>query len=49
MFSLFHDLRFVLCSLHLDVVRTQRIMDFFIFITHKSTWSETLITWGIVS
>ena len=28
MFSL-RDLRFLLCSLHVDVVRAQRIMDFF--------------------
>ena len=39
MFSL-HDLRFVLCSLDLDVLRAQRIIGFFILITHKSTRSE---------
>ena len=39
------DLRFVLCSLHLDVVRAQRIMGCFIVITHKSTRSEKPIDW----
>ena len=39
MFSL-RDLRFVFCSRDLDVLRAQRIMDFFILITHKSTRSE---------
>ena len=34
MFSL-RDLRFVLCSLDLDVLRLQRIMGFFIIVTHK--------------
>ena len=44
MFSL-HDLRFVLCSLDFDVLRAQRIIGFFIFITHNSMRSEYLITW----
>ena len=44
MFSL-RDLRFVLCSRDLDVLRAQRIMGFFILITHKSTRSENQITW----
>ena len=44
MFSL-RDLRFVLCSRDLDVLRAQRIMGFFILITHKSPPSENLITW----
>ena len=35
MFSL-RDLCFVLCSRDLDVQRAQRIMGFFILITHKS-------------
>ena len=39
------DLRFVLCSLDLDVLRAQRIIAFFILITHKSTRSENLIIW----
>ena len=43
MFSLF-DLRFALCSRNLDVLRAQRIMGFFIFITHKSKRSENPIT-----
>ena len=46
MFSL-RDLRFLLCSLDLDVPRAQRIMDIFILITHKSTRSENLVTWMI--
>ena len=37
MFSLSY-LRFFLCSLDLDVLRVQRIMGFFILITHKSVW-----------
>ena len=44
MFSL-RDLRFVLCSRDLDVLRAQRIIGFFILITHKSPRSENLITW----
>ena len=44
MFSL-RDLRFVLCSLVLEVVHAQRIMGFFLSITHKSTRSENPITW----
>ena len=40
------DLRFVLCSLDFDVLRAQRIMAFFILITHKSMRSENLITWN---
>ena len=44
MFSLL-DLCFVLCSLDLDVLRAQRIMGFYILITHKSTRSENPITW----
>ena len=47
MFSLC-DLRFVLCSRDLDVLRAQRFMTFFILITHKSTRSENLITWQFV-
>ena len=43
MFSLL-DLRFVLCSRDLDVLRAQRIIAVFIFITHKSTRSAILIT-----
>ena len=39
MFSL-RDLRFVRCSRDLDVLRAQRIIGFFILITHKSTRSE---------
>ena len=46
MFSL-RDLHFVLCSRDLDVLRAQRIMGFFILITHKSTSSEHPITWHI--
>ena len=44
MFSLC-DLRFVLCSRDLDVLRAQRIMGFFILITHKSTRSKSPVTW----
>ena len=44
MFSL-RDLRFVLCSRDLDALRAQRIIGFFILITHKSTRSENPITW----
>ena len=44
MFSL-RDLRFLFCSLDLDVLRAQRSMGFFILITHKSTRSESSITW----
>ena len=44
MFSLL-DLRFVLCSRDLDLLRAQRIMGFFILITHKSKRSENPITW----
>ena len=44
MFSL-RDLRFVLCSRDLDMLRAQRIIGFFILITHKSTRSEKPITW----
>ena len=43
MFSLL-SLRFVLCSCNLDVLRTQRIMGFFILITHKATRSENRMT-----
>ena len=43
MFSLL-DLRFVFCSRDLDVLRAQRIIAVFIFITHKSTRSAILIT-----
>ena len=45
MFSL-RDLRFVLCSRDLDVLPAQRIIGFFIFITHNSTRSENAVTWG---
>ena len=45
MFSL-RDLRLVLCSRDLDVLRAQRIIGLFlILITHKSTRSENRITW----
>ena len=44
MFSLL-DLCFFLCSLDLDVLHAQRIMGFFILITHKSTRSENPIRW----
>ena len=37
-------LRFVLCSLDLEVLRAQRIMDFFILVTHKLTRSKNSIT-----
>ena len=43
MFSL-RDLCFVFCSRDLDVLRAQRIIGFFILITHKSTGSENRIT-----
>ena len=39
------DLRFMLCSRDLDVQPAQRIMGFFILITHRATRSENLITW----
>ena len=40
------DLRFVLFSLDLDVLRAQRITGFFkILITHKSKRSKNPITW----
>ena len=39
MFSLL-DLHFGLWSLYLHVLRTQRVLGFFIVITHKSTRSE---------
>ena len=42
MFSL-RDLRFVLCSLDLNVLRAQRIIGIFILITHKSTRSENAV------
>ena len=45
MFTL-RDLRFVLCSLDLDVPCVQRIMGFFILITHNSMRSENSITWN---
>ena len=38
-------LGFVLCSRDVDVLRAQRIIGFFILITHKSTRSENWITW----
>ena len=44
MFSL-RDLRFLLCSFEPDVLRAQRIMDFFILVTHKSIRSENPVTW----
>ena len=43
MFSL-RDLHFVLCSLDIDARRAQRIIGFFLLITHKSTRSENPIT-----
>ena len=39
------DLRFVICSRDLDVLRAQRITGFFILITHRSAWSENPINW----
>ena len=45
MFSLL-DLRFVLCSRDLDVLRAQRIIGFFIVITHNSRRSENPIAWN---
>ena len=39
MFSL-RDLRFLLMSLYLDVLRSQRIIGFSILITHNSTRSD---------
>ena len=47
MFSLC-DLRFVLCSRGLDVLRAQRIIGF-ILITHKSPRSNNWITWLLIS
>ena len=47
MFSL-RDLRFALCSRDLDVLRAQRIIGFFILITHKSTRSENPIAWIVL-
>ena len=44
MFSLC-DLRSVLCSRDLDVLRAQRLIGFLILITHKSTRSGNTITW----
>ena len=49
--KLFHkfslrDLHFLLCSLELDKLWVQRIMGFFILITHKLTRSDNLITWA---
>ena len=44
MFSL-HELRFVICSRDLDVLRAQRIIGFFLYLnTHKSTRSEKPVT-----
>ena len=48
MFSL-RDLRFVLCSLDLDVLRAQRIMEFLSYITHKSTRSDHVVLSVFVS
>ena len=45
MFSL-RDLRFLLCSRDLDVLRTQRIIGFFVLITHNATRSENPITYS---
>ena len=47
MFSLL-DLHFGLWSLYLHVLRTQRILGFFIVITHKSSRSEDRITWFLL-
>ena len=44
MFSL-RDLRFVLCSLDLDLLWCAKDHGLFILITHKSTRSENPITW----
>ena len=38
------DLLFVFCSRDLDVQRAQRIMGFYILVTHKSTRSDNVIT-----
>ena len=43
MFSL-RDLRFVLCSLDLDVLHAQRIMGFLSLPTNQ--WSKNPITWN---
>ena len=50
------DLRFVLCSRDLDVLRAQRIIGFFIINTQKLTkfgnpitWQSKQLTPGIVS
>ena len=48
MFSL-HDLRFVFCSRDLDVLGAQRIIAFFILITHKPTKSKNPIIWSRTS
>ena len=42
---LLRDLRFVLCSRDLDVLRAQRIIGFLILITHKSARLENTVTW----
>ena len=39
------DLCCVLCSRDLDVLRAQRIIGFFLVITHKPTRSEHPLTW----
>ena len=39
------DLHFLVCSLDLDVLRVQKIMGFFLLISHKSIRSENPITW----
>ena len=42
---LLRDLRYMVCSRDLDVLRPQRIMGLFVLISHKSMWSESMITW----
>ena len=39
----------MLCSRNLDVLRAQRIMGFFILITHKSTRSQNRVTWTLIT
>ena len=39
------DLRFVLCSCNLHLLHAQRIIGFFILITHNSVRSENPVMW----
>ena len=41
------DLCFLLCSLDLDVLRVQRVIGFFILITHKLMRLENAFTWYV--